>query len=141
MDQQTGVYTVGSSSAGVGQQLSPNAEERCYLYCPYIDHAGLASIEYKTFFHLCRVEGVSFDLEKRQGATFILSDTLQSGVISIIAIGNVSSGKARSWKARSDQNHARLPHVLAQAGRSICLRDMIDRECHRQTCPAQRQPS
>ena len=36
---------------------------------------------------MCRVDAISFDLEKRQGATFILCDSLQSGVISVIAIG------------------------------------------------------
>lgn len=57
------------------------------MYCSYIHHYGLASIQYKTFFHMCRLESISFDLEKRDGITFILSDCLQSGVLSILAVG------------------------------------------------------
>lgn len=34
----------------------------------------------KNFFQLCRIEGVSFDLEKKFGSTFILIDTLKSSI-------------------------------------------------------------
>lgn len=37
---------------------------------------------------MCRLESISFDLEKRSGITFILSDCLQSGVLSILSVGN-----------------------------------------------------
>mmetsp|Transcript_7309 Transcript_7309/g.6498 ORF Transcript_7309/g.6498 Transcript_7309/m.6498 type:complete len:131 (+) Transcript_7309:1531-1923(+) len=56
------------------------------MYCRYLHHPGLASIQYKTFFHMCRLESVSFDLERRQGATFMLQDCLQSGVIAMMTI-------------------------------------------------------
>lgn len=36
---------------------------------------------------MCRLESISFDLEKRNGITFILSDCLQSGVLSILSVG------------------------------------------------------
>lgn len=36
---------------------------------------------------MCRLQSISFDLEKRSGTTFILSDCLQSGVLSILSVG------------------------------------------------------
>ena len=58
------------------------------MYCKYLHHPGLASIQYKTFFHMCRLESISFDLERRQGSTFMLQDCLQSGVIAMMTIGD-----------------------------------------------------
>ena len=115
MDQQTGLYTIGQPQDAPEDPNVPQVEERCYLYCPYINHAGLANIEYKTFFHMCRVEGVSFDLEKRQGATFILSDTLQSGVISIIAIGNFLANH-RPRQRRCAQDNDGRSQLHSEAG-------------------------
>lgn len=57
------------------------------MYCKYLHHPGLATIQYKTFFHMCRLESISFDLERRQGTTFMLQDCLQSGVIAMMSIG------------------------------------------------------
>ena len=48
------------------------SEQRSFMYCKYLHHPGLASIQYKSFFHTCRLESISFDLERRQGATFML---------------------------------------------------------------------
>jgi len=100
LDQYTGQYTIdryeGESIRNSKLSLSKTSdrnteadefEERCFMYCSYIHHHGLASIQYKTFFHMCRLESISFDLEKRNGITFILSDCLQSGVLSILAVG------------------------------------------------------
>ena len=36
---------------------------RSFLYIPYINHPGIAKVLYKTFFYMCRVKGISFDLE------------------------------------------------------------------------------
>ena len=38
-------------------------EKRCFMYSKYIFHSGIAAIQYKTFFHMCRLESISFDLE------------------------------------------------------------------------------
>jgi hypothetical protein len=43
-------------------------------------HFGLSQMQMKNFFQLCRIEGVSFDLEKKYGSTFILIDTLRSAI-------------------------------------------------------------
>jgi hypothetical protein len=62
-------------------------ENRNFMYCKFLHHPGLATIQYKTFFHMCRLESISFDMEKRIGSTFVLYDCLQSGVIAMITIG------------------------------------------------------
>ena len=56
------------------------------MYCKYLHHPGISKIQYKTFFHMCRLRSVSFDLERRVGTTFMLQDCLQSGLLSIMTI-------------------------------------------------------
>jgi hypothetical protein len=51
-------------------------EPRGFMYTPFLHHSGLANIQYKTFFHMCRLEGISFDMESRSGSTFCLTDCL-----------------------------------------------------------------
>lgn len=69
-------------------------------------------ILYKTFFHMCRLENISFDLEKKQGSTFILGDGLQGGVIGLMTIGN-------SQQECNKFMHQALSFVEKQAGVSV----------------------
>ena len=62
-------------------------EPRTFMFCNFLHHPGLSTIQYKTFFHMCRLEQVSFDMEKRQGTTFTMYDSLQSAVIGLLCIG------------------------------------------------------
>lgn len=57
------------------------------MFCNFLHHAGLANIQYKTFFHMCRLESISFDMESRSGSTFCLFDCLASGVLGMLTIG------------------------------------------------------
>jgi len=59
------------------------------MYCPFIYHSGLSNIQYKTFFHLCRMKGISYDLESKAGTTFILLDSLQTGIMGVITMGKI----------------------------------------------------
>jgi len=88
LDTQTGIYSIDQVGDKVRDEAK--AEQRSFVYCKYLNHPGLATIQYTTFFHMCRVESISFDLEKRKGTTFILCDSLQSGVISVMSIGKFS---------------------------------------------------
>lgn len=36
---------------------------------------------------MCRMRNISFDLEQRQGSTFMLQDCLQSGLLAMMTIG------------------------------------------------------
>lgn len=62
------------------------SENRCFMYCKYLAHPGLSKIQYKSFFHMCRLQSISFDLESRKGTAFMLQDCLQSGVIAMMTI-------------------------------------------------------
>ncbi|KRX03040.1 hypothetical protein PPERSA_08115 [Pseudocohnilembus persalinus] len=61
-------------------------QERSFVFIPQIQHQGLESLQYKTFFHLCRVESISYDLERKIGSTFVLVDTMQSGILGLMSI-------------------------------------------------------
>lgn len=56
-----------------------------FLYCPFIIHPGLSSLQLKSFFHLCRLANISFDIIRRIGSIFIFTDSLQSGTIGLMS--------------------------------------------------------
>lgn len=64
-----------------------HSEPRTFMFCNFLHHPGLATIQYKTFFHMCRLENVSFDIEKRFGTSFTMYDSLQSAIIGLLTIG------------------------------------------------------
>jgi len=106
--------------------------DRVFMYCKNIDIQGLANIQYKTFFHLCRMESISFDLENKIGSAFLFGDSLQSGVISIITIDDENSKVVKtlldcllflerqtgfnSAKSKSDfhNDHVGFPEILSR---------------------------
>lgn len=61
--------------------------EKFMIYCPYVIHPGLSELEYKDFFHKCRLEMILYDLEKKSGSSFILLDSLKNHFLSILGIG------------------------------------------------------
>ena len=62
-------------------------EPRNFMFCRFLHHPGLATIQFSTFFHMCRLEGISYEMEKRTGSTFQLFDCLQGGVLGLMTIG------------------------------------------------------
>ena len=80
LDLVTGFYSLNGGLADSVSNL------RSFLYMPYIHHPGLGKVLYKTFFYMCRVQGISFDLEERKGTAFMLPDSLQSCVIGLISM-------------------------------------------------------
>ena len=54
------------------------------LYVPFILHPNIKKITVKTFFHLCRLQNISFDIEKKVGNVFTFLDGLESGCLGII---------------------------------------------------------
>ena len=109
LNQQTGEYAISYKKPGDedfveesersdGQSASEDGggikrekgliiEPRQFMFCHFLNHSGLAQIQYKTFFHMCRLESISFDMESRTGSTFCLYDCLASGVIGMLTIG------------------------------------------------------
>lgn len=47
---------------------------------PFLLHFGLSDRQANSFFQLCRMGGVSFDLESKYGATFILLGSIKSSL-------------------------------------------------------------
>lgn len=98
MENVTGHYFV--QSAGRSSMVSSKGrledipklirEERQFVYIPHINYSGVGKMLYKSFFSLCKMRGISFDLEDRKGITFILPDSLQSSIIGLIAMGRSS---------------------------------------------------
>ena len=100
LDQQTGEYAISwlpdkeenilddsDNDQETAKKKNLMLEPRTFMFCNYLHHAGLANIQYKTFFHMCRLESISFDMESRSGSTFCLYDCLASGVIGMLTIG------------------------------------------------------
>lgn len=84
LTQETGHYNIEcikepeDQNKGVNLPSEPAivTEPRSFMFCNFLHHPGLAVIQYKTFFHMCRLESISFDMEKRSGSTFCLFDSL-----------------------------------------------------------------
>jgi len=83
---QSGYSGAGSSTASSAAKTRDCSEQRSFMYVKHLNHTGISKIQYKTFFHMCRLRSVSFDLERRNGTTFMLQDCLQSGLIALMTI-------------------------------------------------------
>ena len=55
-------------------------EPRGYCYIPFMLHFGLSEKQTASFFQLCRIAGISFDLENKYGTTFVLLGSLQNTI-------------------------------------------------------------
>lgn len=56
------------------------------MYIPIIHHPGLAAYTYRELFSKCRKEGISFDMERKNGSLILLCDEVNSGIISLMTI-------------------------------------------------------
>ena len=61
--------------------------QRCYVMNELLYHPQLFSIHHSAFFNLCRLKGVSFDLQERTGTVFNLMDSFVGGVLGIVTVG------------------------------------------------------
>lgn len=82
-----GLEDVADPGTGITRIKGHTYEPREFMFCNFLNHSGLSQIQYKTFFHMCRLESISFDMESRTGSTFCLYDSLASGVIGMLTIG------------------------------------------------------
>lgn len=75
---------------GVAQVADPAANSlsaRHYVVSQYIRHPNLATIQYSNFFNLCRMKGISFDLQEKRGTAFNLVGSFASGALGIMGVG------------------------------------------------------
>lgn len=87
MPSEESDQSLGMPASGIKMVKGLVYEPRTFMYCNYLFHTGLSQIQYKTFFHMCRLESISFDMESRTGSTFSLYDSMQSGVLGMLTIG------------------------------------------------------
>lgn len=62
-------------------------EPRSFMLCRFLHHPGLATIQFNTFFHMCRLEQVTYRMEDRLGQLFNVYDCLQGGVLGLMTVG------------------------------------------------------
>jgi len=81
-DPHTGLYH--TTQAG---DCMVTDTQRSYVMNELLFHPQLFSIRHSVFFNLCRLKGVSFDLQERTGTVFNLMDSFARGVIGILTVG------------------------------------------------------
>lgn len=91
-DQQIGVYSVingdieeEENSMKLNISSSPIVKEnRTFIVFDYIYHPGLSSFQFSTFFNMCRLNNISFDIGEKVGTIFLLMDSLACGSMGVI---------------------------------------------------------
>lgn len=84
-DSAVGVYNapvqarLPSGEVGV-EEIQP----RCYVMNELFYHPQLTTIHHSAFFNMCRLKGVSFDLQERSGTIFNLMDSFVGGVLGVL---------------------------------------------------------
>ena len=63
-------------------------DTREYLVCWELFNPSFVTLDLKNFFHMCRYEGVSYDLEHGGGTTFIIYDLLKFGYMGCMCISS-----------------------------------------------------
>lgn len=61
--------------------------DRFYSVVNYIYQPNLSSVQFGSFFNACRLKGVSFDLRAKSGTAFMMMDSLASGTLGLLSVG------------------------------------------------------
>jgi hypothetical protein len=77
-----------SSATALTALLRDNAASRHYACVTRVFQPNLASTQLAAFFHLCRLQGVSFDMRSRRGSAFLLPDSMASATLGCLSIGD-----------------------------------------------------
>lgn len=83
-------------------------DTREFLVCWDLFHPSLVTLDLKNFFHMCRYEGVSYDLEHGRGIIFIIYDLLKYGYLACMCI---SSKRETMMKLISQVINFLIEHV------------------------------
>ena len=85
-DASTGLYYAPTPPTAVGgARAAP--QQRFYVMNEIMYHPSLCSVHHSAFFNLCRLKGVSFDLQERSGTVFNLMDSFIGGTLGILTVG------------------------------------------------------
>eukprot|EP00941_MAST-03F_sp_MAST-3F-sp1_P000844 g844.t1 len=95
----TGQTTITGREAGIGAKVASDPwERRAYVSVDFLHHACLSAARYSNFFNLCRLHGISYDLQARIGSVFSLYDSLTCGVIGLLCIAPLRRHAVRSMR-------------------------------------------
>ena len=75
--------------------MTGRGEPRSYVVFDTIYHPNLATMQYGAFFNLCRLKGVSFDLQESTSTVFSIVDSLAGGVLGVMAVGTSADDSVR----------------------------------------------
>ena len=70
------------------------------LYIPFLSHPSLKELRIQTFFHLCRLENISFDIKRKIGNVFMFLNGLESGCMGLMSFNGMS--KQETFQQVSD---------------------------------------
>ena len=88
-DPTHGRYTMGDhEKLGGVADGGPDLQPRAYVMNEMMYHPQLPQLHHSAFFNLCRLKGVSFDLQERTGTVFNLMDSFVGGVLGILTVGS-----------------------------------------------------
>ena len=88
VDKRPGVVLPPLTAAQVASPQQHGLATRHYVVSQYVRHPNLSSIQYSNFFNLCRMKGISFDLQEKKGTAFNLVDSFATGVLGIMGVGS-----------------------------------------------------
>lgn len=88
VDKRPGVVLAPLTAAQVASPQQHGLATRHYVVSQYVRHPNLSSIQYSNFFNLCRMKGISFDLQEKKGTAFNLVDSFATGVLGIMGVGS-----------------------------------------------------
>ena len=110
VDKSPENFSVDRSRAGGSRSqnldVSPSntnnlRETRSYVAIDCLYHPNLGAMQYGAFFNLCRLHGVSFDLQQKTGTAFMLTDSLAAGIVGLIGVGSGEEGSTSAMKTMS----------------------------------------
>lgn len=64
------------------------APDRFFTYVPIAIHDPLKTSTDESFFKLCKMRGIAFDIKHKQGSLFFVVDSVVGGIVSLLCIGS-----------------------------------------------------
>lgn len=91
VDQMTGLVDARIKYKVPDSKIEGEYVERFYSTVNYIYQPNLATVQFGSFFNSCRLQGVSFDLRAKSGTAFMMMDSLASGTLGLLCVGQTVS--------------------------------------------------
>lgn len=78
-------------------QGQPGGRSLCYVASEVFYHPDLVRAHHGPFFELCRLKGISFDVQAKLGTLFNLPDSFGSGMLGVLSVGSGQLGALRAF--------------------------------------------